>query len=144
MKYCYDEEVEKQTKVLLKTDRNALKFILLSIVTLGVYSVIFYISLSFDIDKIARRHDGKKTFNYLFACIFALFTFSIVLAIWNYHVAERIGDELKRRNIDFEFGSGTYLGWGYFGSLIIVGPYIYAFKICKAMNLLCEDYNKNN
>lgn len=141
MKYCYDQEAEKQTTVLLKTDRSALKFILLTIVTLGIYGIIFYISLSFDIDKIASRHDSKKTPNYLFAYILAFFTVSIILCIWHCHVAERIGDELNRRDINYDFGTSTFWGWGFFGSFIIVGPFIYAFKLCKAMNLLCENYN---
>lgn len=32
-------------------------------------------------------------------------------------------------------------GWNILGSLIIVGPFIYTYKLLHAMNDLCADYN---
>lgn len=45
----------------LKTDRGLVKFILLSLVTLGIYSIVYYSCISSDINIIASRYDGKKT-----------------------------------------------------------------------------------
>lgn len=81
--------------------------------------------------------------SYAVAYIASLLTFSIVLAIWFHGLSQRIEEALEERNISYEFRPSTFWGWYYFGSLIIVGPFIYFHKLCTAMNLLCEDYNKN-
>ena len=94
MPYPYDLDYEaKKFKVQpLKTDRNGWKFIILNVLTLGIYSIIFFISLSFDLDKVAPKSDRSKTPNFLAAYILSFFTFSIFLLIWHYHVADRIDD----------------------------------------------------
>ena len=82
--------------------------------------------------------------NYLFAFILSMFTFSIVMLVWHYQIAQRVEEALEARNIDYEFEvSRDFWGWYFFGSYILVGPFIYFHKLCKAMNLLCEDYNEN-
>ena len=50
---------------------------------------------------------------------------------------------LEERGIAYDFGTSDFWGWYFLGSLVIVGPFIYFHKLCTAMNLLCEDYNKN-
>ena len=79
--------------------------------------------------------------NYLFAYIVSLFTFNIVIDIWLYQITKRISEALEVREIDYDFGIEDFWGWFFFGSLILVGPFIYYHKFCKAMNLLCEHYN---
>lgn len=37
------------------------KLMILNVLTLGVYSIIFFIPFSFDIDKIAPKNDHSKT-----------------------------------------------------------------------------------
>ncbi len=142
-KYPYDTDEKKYEPPKLKTDRNMWKLIVLQILTLGIYGIMFYIPFSFDLDKIAPKRDHTKTMNYLWAYILSIFTFAIVLTVWHYQIAERIEVALNKRNIDYEFTTGTFWGWGFFGSLILVGQFVYLYKLCRAMNLLCEDYNKN-
>ncbi len=137
----YDEEKYTPPEKL-NENRDFLKFLLLNIVTIGLYRIFYYIPFSFDLDKVATRHDGKKTMNYLFALIFALFTFSIVMVIWYYGVYTRIKEEIERRKIDFELKPSDFWGWYFFGSWIIVGPYIFERKLMHAMNLLCAEYNR--
>lgn len=127
----------------LKTNRSLIKFILLSIITLGIYALVFYTKVGTDLNRIAGRYDGKKTMNFcLVFFVFALLTCGIVPLIWYHRVSRRIGCELARRGIDYDFDAGTFWLWDILGSLIIVGPFIYQHKLGKAMNLLCEDYNK--
>lgn len=52
-----------------------------------------------------------------------------------------MGDELYARRIDYSFGAGTFWGWGFFGTIILVGPFIFYHKFFKAMNLINADYN---
>ena len=126
----------------LKTNRGLLKYILLSIITLGIYSIVFYYCVAEDVNAIASRYDGKKTMNYaLLFFIFSWLTCGIGVLVWNHRISNRIGNELRRRNFDYTFGAGTYWGWGILGSFIIVGPFIYMYKLCASMNKLAESYN---
>ena len=127
----------------LKTNRGMLKLILLGIITFGIYPIIFYSNLSTDINLIASRHDGKKTMHYcLLFFLVAPITLGIGAIVWCHRISARIGNELSRRGISYSFGAGTFWGWNILGSFLFgVGPFIYLHKLCKAMNLLCEDYN---
>lgn len=128
----------------LKTNRGLLKFILLSLITFGIYGLVVLSVVSTDINVIAGRYDGKKTMHYcLVFFIFSWLTLGIVPLIWFHKISKRINGELNRRGIAYNFGAGTYWGWGILGSLIVVGPFIYLHKLLKAMNLLAENYNIN-
>ncbi|MBQ4081716.1 MAG: DUF4234 domain-containing protein [Clostridia bacterium] len=126
----------------LKTNRGLLKFILLSIVTFGIYALVFYSSISNDINIVASRYDGKKTMHYCLLCfLVSPITFGIAGIVWMHKISNRIGNELKRREVGYSFCAADYWLWGVLGSLIFVGPFVYLHKLSKAMNLLCEDYN---
>lgn len=128
----------------LKTKRGVLKLILLSIVTLGIYPFVFLSGISNDINIIASRYDGRKTMHFcLLAFVIAPLTLGIANFVWYHKISSRIGHELNRRGIASSFGAASYWLWNVLGILIIVGPFIYLFQLCKAMNQLCENYNIN-
>ena len=127
----------------LKTDRSLAKFILLSLVTFGIYALVVMSGVSTDINTIASRYDGKKTMHFcLLTFILTPITGGIASLVWNHKLADRIGAELKRRGIDFDISAKTYWLWGILGAAIVVGPFIYFNKLFKAMNLLAADYNE--
>lgn len=126
----------------LSTKRGLLKYILLSIITLGIYSIVVMSGISTDINIIAGRYDGKRTMHFcLVFFVFSWLTLGIVPLIWYHKISNRIGSELRRRGITYSFGAGSFWGWNILGILIIVGPFIYLHKMLKAMNLLSENYN---
>ncbi len=128
----------------LKTNRSLLKFILLSIITFGIYGLVVMSAVSTDINTIAGRYDGKKTMHYcLVVFIFSWLTFGIVPIVWSHKISNRIGNELTRRGISYSFDASTFWLWNVLGSLIIVGPFIYIHKLLTSMNLLAADYNVN-
>jgi len=95
------------------------------------------------VNTIASRYDGKKTMNFcLVFFVFSILTCGIAPIVWYHRVCNRTGRELVRRGINYEFNAGIFWLWGVLGSLIVVGPFICFYKQCKAMNLLCEDYNR--
>lgn len=141
--YSYDNEEKNYIPPKLKTNRSMLKLVILSILTLGLYSVVFFIPFSYDLDKVSPRSDRSKTMHYAFAFILSLFTFNIVIWVWHYHIAERVEEALEKRSIPYQFSTGTFWGWYFLGSFIFIGPFVYMHKLCKAMNLLCADYNEN-
>lgn len=128
----------------LKTNRGLLKFILLSIVTLGIYALVYFSSISTDINIIASRYDGRKTTHFcLMAFVLAPITLTIYMFVWYHKLSARIGSELQRRGIDYHFSAADFWLWDILGSLILVGPFIYIHKLSKAMNLLAENYNQH-
>ena len=138
------ENVNVRPVVQLKTNRGLLKFILLSIVTLGIYPLVFMSSISSNINIIASRYDGKKTMHYcLIFFLLTGLTFGIAPIVWYHKLSARMGNELKRRGIAYSFGAGSFWGWNVLGALIGIGPLVYTHKLLKAMNLLCENYNIN-
>lgn len=82
----------------IKTNRTVLKYILLGIITLGIYDIVITTGISRSINTIATKHDGKKTMNFCWnVFIFSWLTLGIVPLIWWHRISERIGDELQCR-----------------------------------------------
>lgn len=126
----------------LKTNKSLLKTILLSLVTFGIYGLVVMSSVSNDINVVASRYDGKKTMHYcLLTFVIGPITLGIAVIVWFHKLSNRIGDELKRRNIDYSLSASDYWLWNVLGSLIIVGPFIYLHKLFTAVNKMNEDYN---
>ena len=126
----------------LNTSRGLIKTILLSLLTFGIYSIVLYSGMSTDINIIATRYDGRKTMHYcLLLFLMAPLTCGIAAFIWCHRLCDRMGNELRRRGIAYQFGAGSFWGWNILGSVIGIGPFIFLHKLCKAMNLLCADYN---
>ena len=140
-KYPYDSEEKEPARPKLSTNRSMWKFMILSLLTFGIYSFAFFIPMAFDLEKINPQ--GKKLMNYIWAYFLALLTMSIVIDIWHYQLASCVSEALEARNIDYGFGTEDFWKWFIFGSFILVGPFVYFHKLCKAMNLLCEHYNEN-
>lgn len=126
----------------LKTNKSLLKTVLLSLVTFGIYGLVVMSSVSNDINVVASRYDGKKTMHYcLLTFVIGPITLGIAVIVWFHKLSNRIGDELKRRNIDYSLSASDYWLWNVLGSLIIVGPFIYLHKLFTAVNKMNEDYN---
>lgn len=128
---------------LLKDDRSLLKYLLLSIVTFGIYPLLCLCQMSNDINTIASRYDGKKTMNFFLACLLTVFTLGIYLFIWFHNYSKRVSDECERRGINTNFGTSTFWLWSVLGSLVYVGPLVYFYKLFNVTNELARNYNMN-
>ena len=127
----------------LKTNKGLVKYIFLSIITLGIYGLVVMSSVSNDINIVASRYDGKKTMHYcLLFFLVGPITLGIAYLVWFHKISNRIGNELKRRNVAYSFSCSDFWLWNVIGSIIVVGPFIYYYKLFKATNLMCADYNK--
>ena len=127
----------------LKTNRSLLKLILLSAITFGIYAIVVFSGMSEAVNTVASRYDGKKTMHFCLLCfLVGPITFGIADFVWYHRISARIGAELSRRGIEYSFGARDFWLWSVLGSLIIVGPFIYLHKLCKATNLMCESYNE--
>lgn len=82
----------------LRTNRGLLKYILLSIVTLGIYGIVVMSAISNDINVIASRYDGRRTMHYcLLIFLVSWITLGIGYFVWFHKLSGRIGNELSRR-----------------------------------------------
>ncbi|MBQ9953748.1 MAG: DUF4234 domain-containing protein [Clostridia bacterium] len=128
----------------LKTNKGLLKTILLSIITCGIYGLVVMSAVSNDINIVASRYDGKKTMHYcLLTFLIAPITMGIAGIVWSHKISNRIGAELKRRGIAYNFSASDYWLWNVLGALIVVGPFIYMHKLFKAVNQMNAHYNVN-
>ncbi len=125
-----------------QSENDSNPFILLSLITFGIYGLVVMSAVSSDINTIASRYDGKKTTHYcLMVFVFSWLTLGIAPFVWGHKISARIGNELNRRGIHYSFGAGSFWGWEILGAFIFVGPFIYMHKLLKAMNKLSEHYN---
>ncbi|WP_346428305.1 DUF4234 domain-containing protein [Bifidobacterium sp. SO1] len=127
----------------LSTKRGLLKYILLGLITFGIYDIWQMSEISTTINLIATRRDGKKTMHYcLMFFLIGWLTLGIGWLVWYHKLSDRIGTELASRRIGYSFGAADFWLWNILGSFIIVGPFVYMYKLLKAMNLLAADYNQ--
>lgn len=140
--YSQQPQYNPQPVGQLKTNRSLAKYILLSLITFGIYGLVVMCGVSTDINTVAQRYDGQKTTHYaLVFFVFSWLTLGIYPIVWMHKLSNRLGSELKRRGIDYTISASDFWLWGVLGCLIIVGPFIYYHKLFNAMNLINTDYN---
>jgi hypothetical protein len=128
----------------LNTSRGLLKFLLLSFITCGIYSIVYFSVISTDINIISSRYDGRKTMHYcLLMFLIGPITCGIAYFVWFHNLSNRVGNELRRRGVPYDFSAGTFWLWYILGSFIIIGPFVYIHKLSRAFNLLAENFNVN-
>lgn len=126
----------------LKTNKGLFKYIILSALTLGIYGLVVMSSVGESVNLAASRYDGKKTMHFcLLYFLVAPITLGIGGIVWFHRISNRIGDELRRRNIDYRLSAADFWLWNVLGALIFIGPFVYFHKLFKATNLMCADYN---
>ena len=125
------------------TNRAWWKMLLLGLITFGIYDICIWCKMSSDINIVASRYDGKRTMHYFEMSYLAPFTLGIYMFVWFHQFSNRLGDELRRRGIGYYISAKDFWLWSILGSLILVGPFVYLHKVCKAVNLINEHYNIN-
>ena len=128
----------------LDTSRGLLKYILLVIVTFGIYELYIFTKMTSDLNTITTRSPvGKRHTNYL-VMLFLLgpLTFGIYWAVWGHNFSKHVGIELRRRNLTATFGASDYWLCNVLLGVFVIGKFIFMYRLFQAMNALSADYNQ--
>ncbi|MFR3031579.1 MAG: DUF4234 domain-containing protein [Blautia sp.] len=122
-------------------ERSLLKYILLSLVTCGIYSIYFWYQFDRDVNTVCEG-DGKQPMSYLAVVVLSVVTCSVFLWYWYYKQAERLQGNAPRYGVKIQENGATVLLWflvgGWFlGIGILVGDYI----LMRNLNELARVYN---
>lgn len=129
---------------MLKTDRSLLSYILLSIVTCGIYSYYFIYKLAQDVN-ICCDGDGETTSGLAAFILLSIVTCGIYSWIWLYKLGNRLSQNAPRYGLSFPENGTTVLMWQIFGVVLCgIGPFIAMNIIIKNTNKLCAAYNNYN
>ncbi len=126
----------------LKTDRNLLIMILLSIVTCGIYFYVFLYELIKDVDT-ACDGDVEETTGFWLFFLLTIVTCGIYAYIWYYKLGNRLANNCARYGIPTNEDGTSILLWMIFGAFICgVGPIIAWNIIVTNTNNVCTGYNR--
>ncbi len=125
----------------IKTNRSILVYILLNLITCGIYGCYFLYSIARDLNTMCEG-DGKKTQGLLVFILLSVVTCDIYSFIWYYGFANRLSDNAPRYGLHFSENGTTVLMWMLFGILLCgIGPFIGLNIIIKNMNAMATVYN---
>lgn len=127
-----------------RTNRSLLTYILLNLVTCGIYSYIFIYGLANDANDVCDG-DGEKTSGLLAYILLNLVTCNIYYFIWWYKLCNRISVNGPRYGVTIQENGTTFLLWSLLGSLLCgVGPFIALHQVLRNLNTLSAAYNHAN
>jgi hypothetical protein len=124
------------------TGRGLLKMIFLGLITGTIYNQVIFCRIVTELNILASRYDGRRTMPYFAMISTTPITLGILPLVWFNNLCDRIGNELKRRGLNYSFSASTFWLWNILGSLIVIGPFVFQHKLMKAMNLLNKDFNE--
>lgn len=125
---------------MVDNNRSLPKYILLTLVTCGIYSWIFLYRLIKDINIICDG-DGNETPNLLKLILLSIVTCGIYSWIFYYKLGNRIYENAGRYGLSFSENGTTILMWQLFGMLLCgIGPFIAMNIIIKNTNSLATAY----
>ena len=97
----------------LPVKRSLWKMILLGILTLGIYPMVIWSRLVTEVNLAASRHDGERSMPFFGMLFLSPLTLGIHSLVWCNKLFRRIGGELQRRRIPYDFGSGDFWLWAF-------------------------------
>ena len=126
---------------MIKENRRLWKLILFSILTLGIYNIVFWFQFTRDLNEMNREE--KKLKNYILVLFLSIITLGIYRWVWFFYVADRIQTTGEDMGMRIKPGPGVTLGLRLFGTFIIIGPLLSNFLVIRNMNKIAKEYNQN-
>lgn len=124
-----------------KADRSLVAYILLSLITCGIYSWYFIYALARDVNAVCAG-DGKSTAGLVKLILLSMITCGFYSFYWYYALGNRLAENAPRYGLNFQENGTTVLLWYVVGSLACgIGPFVGMHIIIKNTNALCGAYN---
>ena len=125
----------------LKADRSLIAYILLTLITCGIYGWYFIYALARDVNA-ACAGDGKSTAGLVKLILLSIVTCGFYGFYWYYALGNRLAENAPRYGLNFQENGTTVLLWYLVGSLACgIGPFVAMHIIIKNTNALCGAYN---
>jgi hypothetical protein len=126
----------------LKDDRDIIVFVLLSIVTCGIYGFYFVYKMAEDANAVCAD-DGDTTPGLAVYLLLSIATCGIYSYWWEYKLANRLKLNGRRYGLDIMEGGSDVLMWLILGLFTWgICSYFAAYILIKNMNLLSAAYNQ--
>lgn len=122
--------------------RSLWTYILLTIITCGIYSLYFFYRYTQDLNAVCQG-DGQESPNYILVFLLSLITCGIYRYYWLYKQGNRLQEAAPRYGMVFQEDGTAVLLWELLGMFIFVGPFIALHILIKNMNAVANVYNAN-
>ena len=128
----------------MRTDRSIWKYILLCIVTCGIYDLVFIHSIARDTNEICKK-DGQHTGGLCKFILLTILTCGIYSWVWYYKLGNRLAKNGRRYRCDIEEDGTSVLLWMTIGLLLCgIGYFIGLDILIQNLNELSEGYNRRS
>lgn len=126
----------------LKTDRSLVAYILLSLITCGIYGYYFIYSVARDIN-IACNDDDEETGGLGMYILLSIVTCGFYAIWWEYKLGNRLQKNAPYYGLSIQENGTTIILWRLLGSLLcFVGTFVGSYILIKNVNLICDAYNR--
>ena len=128
----------------LKDDRGLLSYIVLSIITCGIYGYYFVYKMAHDVN-IACEGDDETTAGLVPFILLSFVTCGLYSFYWQYKLGNRLATNAPRFGLSFQENGTTILLWDIIGAfLCCLGPFVAMHILIKNSNAICNAYNRQN
>lgn len=126
---------------MIDSNRGLGQYIVLSIITCGIYSWYFLYKLAADVN-IMCKDDGDKTAGLATFILLSIITCGIYPLIWYYKIGNRLMANAPKYSLNFTENGTSVLMWMIFGSLLCgIGYFIGINILIKNTNAMANAYN---
>lgn len=127
----------------ISTNRSLVTYIVLSIVTCGIYGYYFLYTMARDVN-IMCEGDGEATSGLVVFIVLSFVTCGFYALYWYYKLANRLATNAPRYGLNFQENGTTVLMWYLIGLFVCgVGPYVAMYFLIKNTNALAAAYNQS-
>lgn len=127
----------------ISTNRSLVTYIVLSLVTCGIYGYYFLYTMARDVN-IMCEGDGEETSGLVVFIVLSIVTCGFYALYWYYKLANRLASNAPRYGLNFQENGTTVLMWYLIGLFVCgVGPYVAMYFLIKNTNALAVAYNQS-
>lgn len=128
-------------RMQVKEDRSLVMYIILTIITCGIYSYYFLYKMAQDMN-IMCEGDGNQTAGLVKFILLSYITCGIYGIYWFYALGNRMQLNAPRYGLEFQENGTTVLLWYLVGLVICgIGPFVAMHILIKNMNQMAHAYN---